>query len=185
MRVFGDRVRTQAELVFLFVLLVAVVLHAIFDQFPVYPGFSTLATLMALPLLLMVIYRKSVSAIHSWLEFDFDANEELFVIIQAGKFTHSKEGQFLLNLRDRFDNLVMVGLFCYIRLLVELAMHAKTMLIAREYGMDVEVDEEIRDKFGEPRALERNIGKVGILAIRPYLNMSRKDFWQLFLIEER
>jgi len=122
---------------------------------------------------------------HSWLEVDFDANEELFVIIRAGKFTHSKEGQFLLNLRDRFDNLVMVSLLCYIRLQFELAMHARTMLIAREYGMDVEADEKIRDKFGEPRALERNIGKVGILAIRPYLNMSRKDSLQLFLLEER
>jgi len=39
MRVFGDRVRTQAVLVFLFVLLVAVVLLAIFNQFPVYPVF--------------------------------------------------------------------------------------------------------------------------------------------------
>jgi hypothetical protein len=122
---------------------------------------------------------------HSWLEVDFDANEELFVIIRAGKFTHSKEGQLLLNFRDTYDNLVMVGLLCYIRLHVELAMRAKTMLIAREYGMDVQADEEIRDKSGDPRALERNIGKVGILATRPYLKMSRKDLWQLFLLEER
>ena len=166
-------------------LLVAVVLHAIFNQFPVSPVFSTLATLMALPVLLMVIYRKSVNAMHNWLEVDFDANEELFATIRAGKFTHSKEGQFLLNLRDRFDDLIIADLLCYIRLHVELAMRAKTMLMAREYDMDVKVDEEIRDKFGELHALERNIGKAGILSIKPYLNMSRKELWQLFLLEEQ
>ena len=57
------------------------------------------------------------------------------------------------------------------------------MLMAREFGMDVKIDEEIRDKFKELHALEKNIGKAGILALGPYLNMSRKDLSQLFLLE--
>jgi RsiW-degrading membrane proteinase PrsW (M82 family) len=166
-------------------LLLAAVLHAVFNQFPVSPVFSTLATMMALPLILMMVFRRSVSVMHEWLEVDFDANEELFATIRAGKLTRSKEGQFLLNLRDRFDGLVMADMICYIRLHVELAMRSKSMLMAREYGMDVGVDREIRDKFDELHALERNIGKAGILAIWPYLNMSRKELWQLYLLEEQ
>jgi len=166
-------------------LLLAAILHAVFNQFPVSPVFSTLATLMVLPLILMMVFRKSVKAMHEWLEVDFDANEELFTTIQAGKLTHSREGRFLLSLRDRFDGLVMADMICYIRLHVELAIRSKSMLMAREYGMDIGIDNETRARFDELHALEQNIGKAGILAIRPYLNMSRKELWQLFLLEEK
>jgi len=66
----------------------------------------------------------------------------------------------------------------------ELAISAKSMLMAREFGMDVKIDDEIKAKFKELHALERSIGKAGFLAMRPYLHMSRKDLWQLFLLED-
>jgi len=172
---------------FLFVpgLLVAAVLHSIFNQFPVSPILSTVATLVAIPMILMLVFQKSVSVMHDWLEVDFDANEELLSKIQSGHFIDSNSGRFLLDLRDRFDGMIVADMLCYIRLHIELAIRAKSMLMAREFGMDVKIDDEIKDKFIELHALEKSIGKAGFLAMRPYLHMGRKDLWQLFLLEEQ
>ena len=131
------------------------------------------------------VFQKSVTIMHQWLEVDFDANEVLLEKIHAGEFTHSKAGRFLLQLRQRFDGLIAADMLCYIRLHIELAMRAKSMLMAREFGMDIEKDKEIDDKFGELHALEKNIGKAGFLAMRPYLHMSRKDLWQLFVLKDQ
>jgi RsiW-degrading membrane proteinase PrsW (M82 family) len=177
--------QTRAKPVF-FVpgLLAATVLHSIFNQFPISPVLSTIATLFLIPLILVFVFQKSVAVMHQWLEVDFDANEELLMKIQAGEFTHSKAGRFLLLLRQRFDGLIVADMLCYIRLHIELAIRAKSMLMAREFGMEVNTDKEIEDKFKELHALEQSIGKAGFLAMRPYLHMNRKDLWQLFLLEK-
>ena len=166
-------------------LLAAAVLHSVFNQFWISPILSTLATLLLIPLILVLVFQKSVTIMHQWLEVDFDANEVLLEKIHAGEFTHSKAGRFLLQLRQRFDGLIAADMLCYIRLHIELAMRAKSMLMAREFGMEIEKDKEIDDKFAELHALEKNIGKAGFLAMRPYLHMSRKDLWQLFVLKDQ
>ena len=166
-------------------LLAAAVLHSIFNQFPISPILSTIATLILIPLILVFVFQKSVTLMHRWLEVDFDANEAILEKIQAGEFTHSKAGRFLLQLRQRFDGLIAADMLCYIRLHIELAMRAKSMLMAREFGMEIEKDKDVDDKFRELHALEQNIGKAGLLVMRPYLNMNRKDLWQLFLLEDQ
>lgn len=166
-------------------LMVAAVLHSIFNQFLISPILSTVATLVIIPLILMLVFQKSVGLMHDWLEVDFDANEELLKKIHRGEFTHGKAGQFLLELRNRFDGMMAADMLCYIRLHFELAIRAKSTLMAREFGIDVAVDESVMEKFKELHALERGIGKVGFLAMRPYLHMSRKDLWQIFMLEEQ
>jgi hypothetical protein len=46
------------------------------------------------------------------------------------------------------------------------------------------VDEETTAKFAEMHYLERSIGRTGLLAIKPLLHMSRKDLWQLYMLEK-
>lgn len=179
--------RQSRTSLFLFIpgLLVATVLHSVFNQFPVSPILSTVATLAIIPLILMLVFNKSVSVMHDWLEVDFDANEELLEKIQSGQFSHSKAGQFLLDLRGRFDGLIVADMLCYIRLHIELALRAKSTLMAREFGMEVKIDDDINARFKELHSLEQSIGKAGFLAMRPYLHLSRKGLWQLFMLEEQ
>lgn len=166
-------------------LLVAVILHSIFNQFPISPILSTIATLTIIPLILILVFQKSSKLMHEWLEVDFDANEEILEQINHGEFTHSKAGKFLLELRNRFDGMMVADMLCYIRLHIELAIRAKSTLMAREFGMEVKMDDVIKAKFNELHALEKGIGKAGFLAMRPYLNMSRKDLWQPFMLEKQ
>jgi hypothetical protein len=53
----------------------------------------------------------------------------------------------------------------------------------RENGLEVTVGERTHEKFEELRYLERSIGKTGCLAMKPFLQMERKDLWQLNVLE--
>ena len=61
-------------------------------------------------------------------------------------------------------------------------MRAKGVLMMREGGFEVEIDEPTRAKFDEMRYLERVVGPTALLAIKPFLHMSRKDLWQLYML---
>jgi hypothetical protein len=74
-------------------------------------------------------------------------------------------------------------MLCYLRLYTELALRAKGLLMMRENGLDAPVGERTRAKFEELAYLERSIGKTGVLAMKPFLHMTRKDLWQLYVLE--
>jgi hypothetical protein len=74
-------------------------------------------------------------------------------------------------------------MLCYLRVYTELAIRAKAALIARENGLEIPVGERTREKFQELRFLEKSIGKTGCLAMKPFLQIERKDLWQMHVID--
>jgi len=164
-------------------LLVATVLHSIFNHFLVSPILETLGTLLILPPLLGLVFHRSARAMHQWLEIDFDADTELIGIITSGHFPESKAGMFLNDLKTKFEGPVVVDMLCYLRLYTELAIRAKGMLMLRENGIDLPVGERTHEKFQELHYLEKSIGKTGILAMKPFLHYERKDLWQMNVLE--
>mgnify|MGYP001764887425 CR=1 FL=1 len=89
---------------------------------------------------------------------------------------------YLATLRRRFEGPIVADLLCYLRLYTELAMRAKGLIMMREAGFDVPVDEETKAKFEEMRYLEKSIGRTGLLALQPVLPMSQKELWQLSML---
>jgi hypothetical protein len=77
---------------------------------------------------------------------------------------------------------VVADLLCYLRLYTELALRAKGILMMRESGFEVPVDEETRAKFTEMRYLETSIGRTGLLAIQPMCHMNHRELWQLYML---
>jgi len=69
-----------------------------------------------------------------------------------------------------------------LRIYTELALQAKGILMMRENGFDVAVDDATKAKFTEMRYLESSIGRTGLLAIQPMCHMSHKDLWQLYML---
>ena len=120
---------------------------------------------------------------HEWLELDFDADADLIEMIESGRFSESKIGRFLEDLRGKFEGPVLVDMLCYLRVYTELAIRAKAALIARENGFDLPVGERTREKFEELHFLEKSIGKTGCLAMKPFLQIERKDLWQMHVID--
>jgi len=162
---------------------VAITIHSVFNHFPGTPILTTLATLLLLPAVLLVVFQKSARSMHEWLELDFDADTLLLEQINSGEFTTSKIGRFLQDLKQKFSGMVVVDMLCYLRLYTELALRAKGVLMMRENGLDTPVGDRTRAKFEEMRYLEKSIGKTGILAMSPFLQMTRKDLWQLYVLE--
>ena len=163
--------------------IVAIIIHSIFNHFPGTPILTTICTLLVLPPVLLIVFRKSARAMHEWLEVDFDEDALLLELINSGEFVESKIGRFLQDLKQKFEGPVVVDMLCYLRLYTELALRAKGVLMMRENGLDTSVGERTRAKFEEMHFLEKSIGKTGCLAMSPFLQMTRKDLWQLYVLE--
>lgn len=165
-------------------LLFAIAVHSVFNHFYVSPLASSIGTLLVLPPILYLIFRISERHTHTWLESDFDEDSELMRLIDSGDFSRSPAGLFLGRLRDRFEGPVVADMLCYLRLYTELALRAKGLLMMRENGLDTSLDAATREKLAELHYLERNIGSTGCLMIRPFLQMSRRDLWQMYLLHD-
>ena len=175
--------RGQADLpAFLPGLAVAIVLHSAFNHFFLSPIMSTIGILVVLPPLIVLVFQQSERAVEAWLGVGFDADTELLELINSGQFSNSPVGDYLHELKEKFRGEVVADLVCYLRLHVELALRAKGVLMMREGGFEVEVDAATRAKFEELRYLERSVGATALLAIKPFLHMSRKDLWQLYML---
>jgi RsiW-degrading membrane proteinase PrsW (M82 family) len=164
-------------------LLAATVLHSVFNHFPGSPVLSTLGTLFILPSLLALIFRHSAKVMHAWLELDFDADTLLLEQINSGEFAQSKIGHFLTDLTQKFEGPVVADMLCYLRIYTELAIRAKGILLMREHGIEAPPGQGTHEKFQEMKYLESSIGKTGCLAMRPFLQIERKDLWQMNVLE--
>lgn len=134
------------------------------------------------PLLNFVGFDKSEESLRNWLELGFDADTELLELMNSGRLSESKVGNYLQSLREKFSGEVVMDLLCYLRIHLELSMRAKGILMMREAGFDAEPDDETRALFQEMKYLESSIGKTGKLALLPFLRFSGKELWQLYMI---
>ena len=107
----------------------------------------------------------------------FDSDMELLESIQTGEVRHSKVGEYLESLKQRFSGPVVADMLCLLQIHLELSLRAKGVLIARAAGLDVTPDENVRMKF-----LERSIGSTGKMAMLPFMRTSSRDLWQLYML---
>ncbi len=165
-------------------LALAIVVHSAFNHLLASPRVAMLAVLAVVPLLLYLVFRGSEQAVGRWLGKGFDADAKMLGLINSGRLSDSPVGKYLNTLKEKFHGPVVADLLCYLRLVTELALRAKGVLMMRENGFDVPVDEETKAKFVEMRYLERSIGKTGLLALKPMLHMSQKELWQMYMLED-
>jgi RsiW-degrading membrane proteinase PrsW (M82 family) len=163
-------------------LLAAVALHSAFNHLLAKPVLATVAILLALPPLMYFVFQRSEASLRDWLDADLDSDIELLELINSQEFSESHAGAYLLSLRERFRGELVADMLCYMRLHVELALRAKGILLMRESGFEAPIDEETREKLAEMKFLERSIGRTGQLAMRPVLQITGKDLWQIYML---
>ncbi|MEO8485229.1 MAG: PrsW family glutamic-type intramembrane protease [Betaproteobacteria bacterium] len=163
-------------------LALAILLHAAFNRLADYPLVATLAVIVVLPALMAAVFQRSERAVGDWLGRGFDTDTAMLASIHSGNFADSPTGRYLDSLRTRFKGPVVADLLCYVRIHTELALRAKGVLMMRENGFDMPVDDATRDKFAELAYLEKSIGTTGLLALKPMLHMSQRDLWQLTML---
>ena len=163
---------------------IAIVLHSAYNHLLTSPRVATVTALFSVPIVLYVVFQRSEKAVGEWLGKGFDADAEMLELINSGHLSDSPVGRYLHAMKNKFRGPVVADLLCYLRLYTELALRAKGILMMRENGFEVPVDEPTRDKFTELSYLESSIGKTGLIAIRPMCHMRRKDLWQLYMLEQ-
>lgn len=163
---------------------VAVIVHSVFNHFFFAPIVNTLLVLVTLPILLTIVFQQSEAAVSEWLGSGFDADTELLELINSGEFSASKVGLYLHSLKEKFEGPIVVDLLCYLRLYTELSIRAKGLLMMRESGFANKTGDVTKAKLEELKFLESSIGTTGRLAIKPFLKMSQKDLWQLYMLSD-
>jgi RsiW-degrading membrane proteinase PrsW (M82 family) len=177
-----ERSRLPGPLAFLAPLALAVGLHSVYNHLAGAPMVATLAVLVVLPAVMALVFKRGERSIGDWLGRGFDADAAMLASINSGHFSDSPTGRYLDTLKRRFQGPVVADLLCYLRLHTELALRAKGVLMMRENGFDMPVDDATRDKFTEMEYLETSIGKTGLLALKPMLHMTHRDLWQLHVL---
>ena len=163
-------------------LIIAWSIHSAFNHFFFSPVLSALGILLILPPLLFFVFHRSELSLRQWLRVGFDADTEMLDLIMSGDLSESRVGIYLESLKRSFRPETVGDLLCYLRVYLELSLRAKGLLMMREQGFSIELDEETRERFAELAYLEKSIGRTGRLALSPFLHANEKELWQLELL---
>ena len=163
-------------------LLVAVVLHSLYNHFLLQPLLGTALIVLVFPWLSVAVFQHSERDTGAWLGTGFDTDRELLRVMRSGPVSQRPVGKYLLTVRSSFAPEVIVDMMCLLRLHAELAIRAKGVLMMREVGFEAEPDPAVKDKLEELKYLEKSIGKTGLRALKPFIHTSTRDLWQLTVL---
>ncbi len=183
-----ERFKSQRILNFLPGLFIAVIIHSLFNKMlasQILPSeYVTAAQLIILPLLISMAFAQSEKSLRDWMDQGLESCVRLQNAIRKGKFSETKSGQYIYSLREHFPAEVVVDIFCYLQIYLDLTARAKANLMLREQGFPVQPDPDVEDYFAELKQLAKNIGKTGQRAMAPVLQSSPRDLWQLYYLEK-
>jgi RsiW-degrading membrane proteinase PrsW (M82 family) len=163
-------------------LIAAIVIHSLFNHFFLSPLLMTVAYIIIMPALVVAVFRHSEKATHAWLDNGLDSDMEIIESIRTGEIRQSRVGEYLQSLNTHFSGAIIGDMLCLVRIQIELSMQAKTLLIAREAGLELPMGEDVQANLAELKYLEKSIGPTGRLALEPILKTSRHDIWQLHML---
>ena len=177
-KLIGARYRLRWS-VFLPGLAAAIVIHGVYNHFPNEPILSMAFIMLAVPLSLALIFSKSEHAAHQWLLHEYETHEHMLDDIRSGRLDASEAGRFVLTLSERFGPAVTAAAFEYLKLHTAMLARAEQALMAHEAGEPGPSAAELRADFQRLFALEGQIGRVALMALRPHLQISRHELWEM------
>lgn len=160
----------------------AVALHATYNRALVSPVLAAAVLLFVVPLVVLAVFDRSERLTREWIGDGLDLDVELLALIRSAHFGDTRLGTYLAELRTRFPGPVVADMFCLLQVELELGIRAKGMLMAREAGLEVPVDDDLRAQLAERKYLQTAIGPTGMLALRPLQVTSRRDDWHRYLL---
>lgn len=165
--------------------LIAVVIHSVFNHFLLLPHQSTALLLVVLPILFVAVFRFSESKTREWLGTGFDSDAELLELVNSGRVSTSRIGEYLETLKEHLEGPVLADMVCLLRLRLELSIKAKGILLMREAGFEPPPDPEVGEHFAELEYLEKSIGRTGLIALNPIFYLSDRDLWQYHMLARK
>jgi hypothetical protein len=140
--------------------------------------------MVVLPLVVLAVFTLSERKTREWVGAGLDLDMELLQLITSSAFPGTRLGRYLAELQSRFPGPVVADMFCLLQLDLELAIRVKGLLMAREAGLEVPVDDALRARLEERTYLEKAIGRTGLIALRPLQVTGDRDQWHRYLLRQ-
>jgi RsiW-degrading membrane proteinase PrsW (M82 family) len=160
-------------------LLAAIVLHSFFNQSVQSPVVSMVLAVVGVPLVLGGVLYLSEQSLRRWLGGKMDRDIDMLDTIGSNEFQQTRVGSYLMSLQEAFPPELRGDMLSLLQLTTELSMRSKGDLILREAGIAAAPDPELDSMFAELRYLEKSIGPMGMLAVRPLLSQTPRDLWEM------
>ena len=161
----------------------AIALHSLFNHFFLPPLMSAVVLVIGVPVVILLVFEQTEKSTRDWLNTEFESQMNRLLLIAQGRVAGTALGRYLESLTGRFDAEVVADMLCLIRVQSELALRAKGILMAREFGHAIPVTDEVKRGLDELGHLRRNIGSTGLLAMRPVLRDTERDVWELRMLK--
>ncbi len=161
----------------------AIIIHSFFNHLLIPAIFITLLQLVVLPLLIIAVFKRNEKSLRDWMEKGLENEVLLLDQIDNGSFSETHAGKYILSLENTFSGIILADMLCLIKLHIELSIKAKGFILLRKGGLNVKIDEEVREKLKELKFLEKSIGTTGRLAVDPIFKQSTQDLWQIYMLE--
>jgi RsiW-degrading membrane proteinase PrsW (M82 family) len=148
-------------------LLLAMVIHSAYNHLLLPPVIATAGLLIVLPLVLLFVFDRGDRAAGDWVSTGLDHDLQRLHALVSREFESTNFGTYFLELKTRFEGVVVADMVCLLRLQLELSVQARTYVMARQAGLELPVDEDLDETIDEMAFLRRSIGTTGLLALGP------------------
>lgn len=172
-------------LLFLPGLLLAIVLHGLFNALAAAPLVAMAATLLLVPATIFLALARSERATRRWLASDHAAHAQMLADIRAGQFSDSSWGRAIRETANHLGSKAADDVLAYAELKTELILRAEELILAAQGGAPADIGADEREKFKRLRDLERKLGRSATAAIETQLGFTRNDLWELSRLMKR
>jgi hypothetical protein len=113
--------------------------------------------MLVMPSIVLFVFGRSERATREWVGDGLDLDVELLNLVTSSYFGSTTSGALSERAEERaFPGPIVADMFCLLQLDLELSIRAKGMLLAREQGLEIPMDDSIRARLDE-RALSAQI----------------------------
>lgn len=165
-------------------LIVAIVIHSLFNHFPNQPIITMALTLLLAPATIFLALIRSDYATQQWLAADRAAHQSMLADIRAGVFAETERGRAIAAIVERLGDKAAEAR-AFVELKTELILRAEELIHAAQAGQSIAPTTDDRMKFTELDRLEASLGKTTLAALAAPLGFTRNDLWELSRLRAR
>ncbi|MCY7338405.1 MAG: PrsW family intramembrane metalloprotease [Sphingomonas bacterium] len=160
-------------------LLLAILIHTIFNQFPDQPMVAMMGSVIATPLVLIAIFHFGANEAQQWLAEDSAAHRDALDQLRAGVFPGDESGRRIAALATRLGDPVRNRVLAFVTAEMALVVAAEEKLLGTAPAID-----QLGALFAERDALKHQLGRTTLAALDPLLPFSRNDRWEVAELRE-
>jgi len=160
-------------------LVIAVILHSAYNHFLLDLYLQTMLIFILFPLIFGITFYRAGQLLRDWMEIELATEVRLLGMIKRGELAGDRAGKYLLSLKHHCSPEMILDIYCYLTLHLELSLLVKRNILLKEAGIQLFERQDVSDKLKEFSTLRRRIGVTGILALQPLLKMRHREFWKI------